>query len=78
MKFNRPKNYGLRLREQRGSLSHRQNIGRLSIKWRQLDNTENINEPGPNLRLHKTAWQMRLVRRAVAAALRASAIREIR
>ena len=64
MKFNRPKNYGLRLREQWESLSHRQNTGRLSIRRRQLDNTENINEPAPNLRLHQTAWKTRLVRRA--------------
>ena len=55
MKFNMLKNYGLRLRDQRESLSHRRHIGRLSIRWRQLDNKENINEPEPNLRLHQIA-----------------------
>jgi len=40
--------YGWRLHEQRASLSRRQNIAQSYIRWRQLDNTEHIDEPGPN------------------------------
>ena len=47
MRFNRLKNYGWRLHEQRVRLFHRHGIVRLFIRQHQPDSTDHIHDPEP-------------------------------